>query len=473
MKLTCCGKLGQGSYGIVYHAKDDEKSYAIKCNLTDKTTVGFGSVREFGIVRRLAPHDHIAGIEHIVQADEFNITPPLGNYKVDKYMFCMELADSSLRSPRKVHNMDPVRIKSIIVQSLVGLAYIHSQGIIHQDIKPCNLLMENDCLIYCDFGMATEMNPENEYVQGSISAWYRPPEVELCSHYDDRADVFSLGMTLFEVLGCHPVLPTREGKYRAEFIKYYPIPVSKNDCKKFNLNACKRKYSLNDVFGELDEDFVTNFDKSAGSMDNLNDLLTKMIAFHPEDRPHMHEVMQHPFLCKYQDYIKDACVTPRAPGRISKIINDTIIELKPKMDQVRKNTNKRVLFTAFDLFDRYCHHLFLVGNDAIFDTQKIECIFAACLYLMDKYYTIIYRIDPLKKVYRVGQAGYKSFQEFEEEVISWEERILKFCDFSPWNGSFYHSVTKVPSIDDVIQLLYSEGADRLNGLTHEQARKLL
>lgn len=73
--------------------------------------------------------------------------------------------------------LDPDKIKLYIYQILKGLAYLHSLNVIHRDVKPENLLVnEKDQLKICDFGFARELKNQNENLTDYVSTrWYRPP----------------------------------------------------------------------------------------------------------------------------------------------------------------------------------------------------------------------------------------------------------------------------------------------------------
>jgi len=93
---------------------------------------------------------------------------------------------------------------SIISQILDGLSYAHKQNVIHRDIKPSNIIMgENNFSKLLDFGIAklTESNANLTKTgtrMGSIS--YMSPEQVLGKELDARSDIYSMGLTLYELL---------------------------------------------------------------------------------------------------------------------------------------------------------------------------------------------------------------------------------------------------------------------------------
>jgi Nif-specific regulatory protein len=95
------------------------------------------------------------------------------------------------------------------VQAAAGLAHIHRQGVVHMDVKPANFglvepqesmgsLTEGFRLKILDFGLSQEARgPLDRRIRGTLA--YTAPEVLLQDSYDHRADLYSLGMTLFEM----------------------------------------------------------------------------------------------------------------------------------------------------------------------------------------------------------------------------------------------------------------------------------
>jgi Nif-specific regulatory protein len=100
-------------------------------------------------------------------------------------------------------------IFDVAIQAAAGLAHIHRQGVVHMDLKPANLgLTEDFRLKILDFGLAHEARgPLDRRIRGTLA--YTAPEVLLQDDYDHRADLYSLGMTLFEL--ATGVLPSQIG----------------------------------------------------------------------------------------------------------------------------------------------------------------------------------------------------------------------------------------------------------------------
>jgi tetratricopeptide (TPR) repeat protein len=93
-----------------------------------------------------------------------------------------------------------------------ALAYAHSQGILHRDIKPSNLLLDQQGTVWvADFGLAKSDDQEDLTHTGDIlgTLRYMPPEA-FDGKFDTRGDIYSLGLTLFELLALRPAFDERE-----------------------------------------------------------------------------------------------------------------------------------------------------------------------------------------------------------------------------------------------------------------------
>ncbi|KUI59041.1 Mitosis inhibitor protein kinase wee1 [Cytospora mali] len=129
--------------------------------------------------------------------------------------------------------LDDFRIWKILVEACMGLQSIHDAGLIHLDIKPANILINYEgTLKIGDFGMATKW-PAERGIEGEGDRRYIAPEI-LQGKYDMPADVFSLGLIMFEIAsnvwlpdnGPH-WLALREGNFSA--VPTGPLTGSESD----------------------------------------------------------------------------------------------------------------------------------------------------------------------------------------------------------------------------------------------------
>ena len=99
--------------------------------------------------------------------------------------------------------LTPAHIKSYILQTLLGLEYLHSNWILHRDLKPNNLLMNQDGVLkIADFGLAKFYgSPNRQYTHIVVTRWYRAPELLFgARNYGTGVDVWAVGCILAELL---------------------------------------------------------------------------------------------------------------------------------------------------------------------------------------------------------------------------------------------------------------------------------
>ncbi len=104
------------------------------------------------------------------------------------------------------------RVAHLGVQINDALAYAHQQGIVHRDIKPSNLILDQRGKVWVtDFGLAKLKDQEDLTLTGDLlgTIRYMPPEA-LEGRADARSDVYSLGITLYEMLALRPAFEERD-----------------------------------------------------------------------------------------------------------------------------------------------------------------------------------------------------------------------------------------------------------------------
>ncbi|GIE32560.1 hypothetical protein Ait01nite_056050 [Actinoplanes italicus] len=190
--------IGEGGMGRVWHARDEllDRDVAVK-EITPEglSRTELGDLRERAIREARA----IAQISHPSVVRIFDVVDE------DTPWIVMELIPS--RSLHEVIEQDgaqtPEEVARIGLAVLAGLRAGHQAGILHRDVKPANVLMaENGRVVLTDFGLATLAGDSSMTRTGVVigSPSYLAPERALDQPADARADLWSLGATLFTAI---------------------------------------------------------------------------------------------------------------------------------------------------------------------------------------------------------------------------------------------------------------------------------
>ncbi len=189
--------LGVGGMAVVYRARDIilNRFVAIKI-MKDEFTNDEEFRRRFRNESQAA-----AQLSHSNIVQVFDVSPPSSHmqYIVMELIEGITLKDYLLRKGR----LSWQETLFFAQQISKALAYVHSHGVIHQDIKPHNIILLRDGTVkVTDFGIARfEQNQETRVIQEAIgSVHYISPEQAQSSRIDHRADLYSLGVVMYEML---------------------------------------------------------------------------------------------------------------------------------------------------------------------------------------------------------------------------------------------------------------------------------
>ncbi|CAK7328588.1 unnamed protein product, partial [Dovyalis caffra] len=197
-------KIGEGTYGVVYKARDrvTNETIALKKIRLEQEDEGVPStaIREISLLKEMQ-HGNIVRLQDVVHSEK-------RLYLVFEYLD-LDLKKHMDSSPEFAN--DPRLVKTFLYQILRGIAYCHSHRVLHRDLKPQNLLIDRqtNALKLADFGLARAFGiPVRTFTHEVVTLWYRAPEILLGSrHYSTPVDVWSVGCIFAEMVNQKPLFP--------------------------------------------------------------------------------------------------------------------------------------------------------------------------------------------------------------------------------------------------------------------------
>lgn len=203
----------------------------------------------------------------------------------------------------------------IIAQVALALQYIHRKGILHRDLKPENILLDSNFIVkVSDFGWCGEFNKLKRHVPGSSpnrvtfcgTYEYMAPEVIRGDYQDEKVDVWSLGILLYELL--HGKTPFRSSA---------PLDIQRN--------IIEGRFSI---------------DKRLST--SAIDLLRRILRANPTDRYSVNQLLAHPFI-----KVKPTLIQKHIPNIEEFQSPEEIdIEIQMRLESTRtSSTEKKAVFS--------------------------------------------------------------------------------------------------------------------------------
>jgi serine/threonine-protein kinase len=192
---TLLEPIGHGGMAVVYRARQDslERTVAVKI-LSENLAASPEFMERFRREARTA-----ANLRHpnVITVFDFGEDERGVPYLVLEYVEGPTLADLM------DSGLDDSRIPGLFDQIAAGLDYAHARGVIHRDIKPGNVLLTDDGrAVLADFGLAWLLEGTHLTLTGGVigTPEYMAPEQATGDPIDHRADVYALGVVLYEML---------------------------------------------------------------------------------------------------------------------------------------------------------------------------------------------------------------------------------------------------------------------------------
>jgi negative regulator of PHO system len=243
------------------------------------------AIREISLMKELK-HENIVSLHDVIHTE-------------NKLMLVFEYMDKDLKkymdSRGERGALDPTTIKSFMWQLLKGIAFCHDNRVLHRDLKPQNLLINNKgALKLADFGLARAFGiPVNTFSNEVVTLWYRAPDVLLGSRtYNTSIDIWSAGCIMAEMYTGRPLFPgtTNEDQLQKIF-RLMGTPSERSWPGLTQFPEYKQNWN---VYATQDMRlYLPQIDQTGLQ------LLGSMLQLRPELRISATDALQHPWFAEY------------------------------------------------------------------------------------------------------------------------------------------------------------------------------
>eukprot|EP00347_Sterkiella_histriomuscorum_P005401 403356754 len=273
--------LGDGTYGSVVQAqnKTSQEIVAIK-----KMKKKFYSWEECMALRE---------IKSLRKLNQINIVKLKEVIRVnDDLYFVFEFMEQNVYQLMKdrTSNFPENQVKTVMYQTILGLAYMHKHGFFHRDLKPENLLVKGEAVKIADFGLAREIRSRPPFTDYVSTRWYRAPEILLRStNYNSPVDIFACGAIMAELYMLRPLFP---GNNETDQI-YKTCAVLGSPTQAQWPEGYKLASRIGFTFPKFVPTSLSQLIPNAS--EQAIDIMLKMMIFDPQKRPTAQQCLQHPY----------------------------------------------------------------------------------------------------------------------------------------------------------------------------------
>jgi len=207
-------KIGEGTYGQVFKARCKRTGGYVALKKTrlemEEEGVPSTALREVSLLHMLGESNHVVKLQAVEHVED-NGKPVL--YLVFEYCKTdlKKFMDSKPYGKGPNYPLPKTLIKNFMYQMVKGTAHCHKHGVMHRDLKPQNILVDevNMCIKVADLGLGRAFTiPIKSYTHEIVTLWYRAPEVLLGgTHYSTPVDMWSIGCIFAEMVRKIPLFP--------------------------------------------------------------------------------------------------------------------------------------------------------------------------------------------------------------------------------------------------------------------------
>jgi len=316
--------IGSGSFGVVYQATVAETGdvVAIKKVFQDKRYKN----REYEIIKCLN-HPNVIKLKHAFYTPGDKPEEVYLNVVMD---YIPDTLSRVIRNYYKSKTQMPMLLVKLYSYHMMrGLAYIHTLGICHRDIKPQNVLVDSNSHIlkFCDFGSAKRLVKGEPNVSYICSRYYRAPELIFgATEYTTDIDIWSTGCVIAELVLGQPLFPGESAVDQiVEIIKVLGTP-SKQQILAMNPEYNEYRFPIIKAYP------WTKVFKNKNVTDDFIDFLSNVLTYEPHLRIKPLKILLHPF---FDELRQQSTLLPNGKP-LPELFNFSPEEIKYDADSVEK-----------------------------------------------------------------------------------------------------------------------------------------
>ncbi|CAN6657180.1 cyclin-dependent protein kinase Pho85p [Trichomonascus vanleenenianus] len=281
-------KLGEGTYATVYKGRNRTTGQLValkEINLDSDEGTPSTAIREISLMKELK-HENIVTLYDVIHTEnKLNLVFEYMDKDLKKYM------ETNGQKGANKGALPPRQVKLFMYQLLCGIMFCHDNRVLHRDLKPQNLLINNKGqLKLADFGLARAFGiPVNTFSNEVVTLWYRAPDVLLGSRtYSTSIDIWSAGCILAEMFTGRPLFPGTSNE--DQLLKIFNVMGTPNEQTWPGVSSLPNFHHKFPIYAPQDlRAIVPQIEPMA------LELLVLLLQMRPENRITARQALQHPW----------------------------------------------------------------------------------------------------------------------------------------------------------------------------------